>query len=304
MAGDKLAPVVLQLSIVLVVIALGLKASSDEVLGFWRRTGLLLRSFLALNVIVPALVFAIVLIFQPARPVALALVLLALSPVPPFLPTTQFRQSTDRSYIYGLLVTSALVSLVYVPALVSRIAVLTHKNVTAPGAVVWKVVLITVIAPLALGAAIRRVAPTLGARIEPVIRYIGIALLIIAAAIILVETRHVVFSLVGDGTVVIIAFVVGFALFVGHQLGGPDPEDRVVLALAAASRHPGVAFAVASAALPGEPKVGAAILLYLVLTALFRTPYNVWWRRARETESRLTKHPGPAQAPLPQRRSA
>jgi BASS family bile acid:Na+ symporter len=301
---DKFVPVVLQLSIVLVVIALGLKASSQEVLGFWRRPGLVLRSLLALNVIVPAIVIAIALVFKPARPVSLALVLLALSPVPPFLPTTQFRLSTDRSYIYGLLVTSALVSLVYVPALVALIGALTHKDIAAPGRVVWKVVLISVIVPLAVGAAVRRFAPAIGQRIEPFVRYTGLALLIVAVAAIIVETRHVVFSLVGDGTVLIIAFVIGLALFTGHQLGGPDPEDRVVLALASAARHPGVAYAVAAATIPDEPKVGAAILLYLLLTALFRTPYVVWWKRTRQAESQLTKHPGPAQAPSPQRRSA
>ena len=52
-------------------------------------------------------------------------------------------------------------------------------------------------------------------------------------------------SLVGNGTVLVIAAVVAAGLAAGHWLGGPDPDDRTALAIASSMRHPGVAMAIA-----------------------------------------------------------
>src|SRR5215471_9944965 len=88
-------------------------------------------------------------------------------------------------------------------------------------------------------------------------------------------------SLVGHGTVVAIGAFSLAGLAAGHLLGGPDPDDCAVLALATASRHPGVALAIASANFPGQTLVPAAILLYLVVSALVSIPYLAWRLRLR-----------------------
>ncbi len=69
-------------------------------------------------------------------------------------------------------------------------------------------------------------------------------------------------------------------LAVGHWLGGPDPNDRTVLALAAASRHPGVALAISSANFPGDEAVLPALLLYLLAATVLAIPYVKWRKRA------------------------
>jgi len=68
---------------------------------------------------------------------------------------------------------------------------------------------------------------------------------------------------------------------VGHLLGGPRPDERQVLALTTSSRHPGVAFVVASANF-AEPKlVLAAVLLYVLVNALVSLAYLAWSKRHR-----------------------
>jgi BASS family bile acid:Na+ symporter len=86
-------------------------------------------------------------------------------------------------------------------------------------------------------------------------------------------------SLVGNGTIVAIVAFSLVGLVVGHLLGGPDSDDCAVLALATASRHPGVALAIASANFPGEKVVPAAVLLYLIVSAIVSIPYLTWRRR-------------------------
>ena len=68
-------------------------------------------------------------------------------------------------------------------------------------------------------------------------------------------------------------------IMVAAKLGGPDPDDRAVLALATASRHPGVALAIASANFPGQTLVPAAVLWYLIVSALVSIPYLTWRQR-------------------------
>ena len=88
-------------------------------------------------------------------------------------------------------------------------------------------------------------------------------------------------ELIGNGHVLAIAVFVAIGLLVGHLLGGPEPENRVVLALSTASRHPGVAMAIAAGTSPDEKLTIGAILLYLVVNTIISIPY-VRWARARQ----------------------
>jgi len=208
-------------------------------------------------------------------------VLLAISPVPPIMPIGQSRLSSDSPYIYGLLIATSLLSIVFVPAAVAIL------NGLVPGAFsmslvgVGKIILITVLAPLAIGVLVRRAAPAFATRAGARVSALGLILLLLGLVLIVAGSWRELIGLIGNGTVLVIAAVVGLALATGHAFGGPDPEDRVVLALAACSRHPGVALAIAGANFPGERIIGAAILLYLLLSAIFSLPYKKWWKQVR-----------------------
>ena len=56
------------------------------------------------------------------------------------------------------------------------------------------------------------------------------------------------------------------ATFIGYLFGGPDPEHRSVLAQATASRHPGLAVAIAHANFPEQKLVVPAVVLYLIIS--------------------------------------
>jgi len=86
-------------------------------------------------------------------------------------------------------------------------------------------------------------------------------------------------SLIGSGAALSIAMVVVIAIAAGHWLGGPDPDERSTLALASAMRHPGIAMAIASLNVPEEPRVPAAVILYLLIAAIATSVYGAWWKR-------------------------
>jgi BASS family bile acid:Na+ symporter len=90
-------------------------------------------------------------------------------------------------------------------------------------------------------------------------------------------------ALLGNGRVLSITAFVVIGLGVGHWLGGPDPEDRTVLALSTASRHPGIALAITTTNFPEEKLATGAVLLYLLVSAIVVPPYLKCWgpRRGR-----------------------
>ena len=71
----------------------------------------------------------------------------------------------------------------------------------------------------------------------------------------------------------------GVGLAAGHLLGGPDPENRTVLALSTATRHPGVAIALAAANFPDQKLGPAAVFLYLLVSAVATIAALTTWRR-------------------------
>jgi BASS family bile acid:Na+ symporter len=79
--------------------------------------------------------------------------------------------------------------------------------------------------------------------------------------------------------VLIIAAMAALALVTGHAFGGPRPDDRTVLALSTASRHPAVAFSAAVGGGAEAKPALAAILLYMVIAILVSVPYVAWRRR-------------------------
>jgi BASS family bile acid:Na+ symporter len=75
------------------------------------------------------------------------------------------------------------------------------------------------------------------------------------------------------------------------MIGGPPAGERSVLALATASRHPGVALGITQLVFPGEKAVTAAVLLYLIVSVLVTAPYVAWRKKSLSVEAPLGATP-------------
>ena len=103
-------------------------------------------------------------------------------------------------------------------------------------------------------------------------------LLVLGLALVLVTVWPAIKVLIGNGTLLAMALVVAVALAAGHLLGGPELGERGALAMAAATRHPGIAIMVATAA-GGDKRVSAAIVAFLLVGLIVSTPYQTWMKR-------------------------
>jgi BASS family bile acid:Na+ symporter len=279
MSLQTLIPIVLKASILLTVFVIGLRASARDATYLFRRPGKFVRAFVALAVLMPLFAVALVLLFELNRAVEIALIALAISPIPPILPNKLTKAGATESYAIGLLVAAGLLAIIFVPAAI----VILDQVFKAPlQMTLWSVaslVFMTIVLPLGLGIAVNRLAPTLAERlVSPISKIGGIGLLLCALAI-LFSTAPAIWALTGNGTLLAIAAFVLGGLAIGHLLGGPEPENRAALAMATASHHPGIAIALAVANFPKEKLAMAAVLLYLLVNALVSIPYLKWIKR-------------------------
>ena len=285
MSAAQLIMLAVGASMFLVVFKLGLDTTFAGITYLFRRPALLLRSILAMNVVMPVLAVAACLALEPPRTIAVALIALAISPVPPFLPTQQLGAGGPSRYVFGLLVATALASIVLVPSWIALIDLAFARDVRIPASKVATIMLVTVLAPLVLGVAARRYAAPFAERIARPVGIAGNVLLAAATIPLLVAVTPLFWPLVGSGVIAaLVAFtVVGVA--VGHALGGPNADRRAVLALATGSRHPGVALAIATINFPARSDVIAVVIYHLAIGALVALPYVIWRRRVRTSQS-------------------
>lgn len=280
MSFQTLILVALKISIALSVFAIGLESQPNDAAYLLHRPARLVRSLLAMDIIMPVVAVAIVAAFDLPDAIEVSLVALAVSPAPPILPKKQIKAHGEPSYAIGLLVFAAVIAVVYIPVTIELLSQFLQTPVHMRAWPIAHLVLMTVLAPLVAGMLVRQFAPAIALRISKPVALIAAVSLAISILPVLYSAWPAIIALVGNGTIVAIAAFVFVGLAVGHMLGGPDTHHRTVLALATATRHPGIALAIGSTNFPEQKAVLPAILLYVVLCAIFTIPYTIWRKRA------------------------
>jgi bile acid:Na+ symporter, BASS family len=289
MTPQAIVILALKVSIMLTVFGFGLRATRGDLLYLVRRPGLMARSLAAMFVVMPLVAILLTSVFKFQVPVMIALIALAISPVPPLLPRKIGKAGGVAPYGLGLMITAATISILYIPLATRLIGSYFHKPVNmGPGAVA-KLIVVSVLVPIAAGILLQRVAPALAKRIAKPTGLVANVLLTLGFLSTLAFALPKSLSLIGNGTVLALTAFIVAGLVVGHFLGGPDGDERIALSLSTACRHPGLAIAMASANAPQQRSVFSAILLYLLLNAVITSTY-VFWRR-RKTGDQLQPQP-------------
>ena len=264
--------VVLKTSVFLNVLALGMSARASAGTFVLGQPWLLLRSILAMNVIMPLIAAALVEAFDLNPALKVALVAVSLSPVPPLLPQREFEAGGSAPYTIGLLVTAALLAVVLVPSGLTVFGWAFGKEAHVPERAIASLVTTTALSPLLIGMTIRYFAPRVAKRLVKPLSITGAVLLLAGTLPVPLAWRAIV-ALLGNGTLFgLVAFSIA-GLAVGHWLGGPDPARRSVLALSTACRHPAIALTIASANVAEPRPVMAAVMLYLIVSLLVSIAY-------------------------------
>ena len=279
---ETLPPLALTLGICLIVLSFGAKTSLSAAEFLFRRPRLLLRTVVAIFVVVPAFVMALssLLPIAPQMPqIMFALIALAASPIAPVLPAMQMRLGARGELVIGLLVAVSLISIVATPLLLGLASTAFGIDAAISPLATARTVGMSVALPLAIGIGLRLVAVEMADVISRYAYMLGFSLLLIGLLVSVAFTWRDIIRLVGNGVIAAVVATVVVGLVAGHLIAEQE-DTHGALALAAVMRHPGVAIAMGVAGFSQQQaNVTAAILLFLLVNMAAIAPYAQWAKR-------------------------
>ena len=276
-----------QISLVLIVASVGLDSKWRDLVYAFRRPGLLLRAFIAVDVVVPLVAIVMMLLLPMELAIKRGIVVMAASPLAPFALGKMLKCGADAGFVIGVYVALLVIAIVAVPATFALLETMFPGAATISIAAIAGFVLNWVLLPLAAGLAVASFAPVTAPRLARMASLIGNIAILIVFVSILVVTGPQVITLIGDGTLLAITVTVTAALAAGHWLGAPKPQHRMALAHAAATRHPGIAALIVRANYD-DKKVMLAVVLFLLGSMIICAIYDKWVVKRLVVESAIS----------------
>jgi BASS family bile acid:Na+ symporter len=272
----------LKISIVALIFAIGMSATTGDIIYLWSRPVLLLKSVAAMYLVMPIAAVLMDYAFDLPPKTELALVILAICAGAPLLPRSLIQFGGDPSYVFSLIVTTSLLAIITVPVSLYILTELISFNLKVLTPVqVARVILGTFLVPLGLGLLFRLIFPAIAERINtPLLRIASILMLLFVIIALSFGFRLVFY--VGWPTILAFAGFTSVAILAGHLLGGPEPTRRTSLAIACSSRHIGLALLFAVNA--RSQAVLSLVAAYLIASGAVSFCYILWMKKRNKIQ--------------------
>ncbi|HTO84079.1 MAG TPA: bile acid:sodium symporter, partial [Methylomirabilota bacterium] len=209
--------VIAPLSVALIVFCQGLVTSPGKVAAYFReRPWLMLRSLVAVLVLVPAVALGLILALKPSPAIGIALaILVACPPAPLMLSTAPKLGKGSAAFMASLHLSLAVLAFVTVPGILVLISIpLGFEASVDLRSMAW-ILARTILLPITLGLAVRALFPAFADRAGPTLAKIGTA----GLAIVVVAALAAFFPALlrmDLASYLVIAIVGAAALAVGH----------------------------------------------------------------------------------------
>ena len=162
MTFQQVVMLALQASVLLDRVRIGLHATLHDLQYLIRRPGLLARSLLSMFVIMPIVAVVLVRSFELRPAFEIALVALAIAPVPPLLPGKGSTAGGHAGYALGLMAVVSVLAIAVVPLSLLILGLYVERELQMPPLAIAKVVFTMTLLPLAMGVTLRALAPAVG----------------------------------------------------------------------------------------------------------------------------------------------
>ena len=258
------------------IFGLGLRARWSDVAFLWHQPGLLLRSLLAMYVVIPVCAVMMVKTLELPQTTRVAVLVIAISAGAPLVPRRLLQSGGDPRYVLSLAVTSSVLAIATVPLSVAALGLIFGVRAGVDPGAVAALVAKSFLVPFLAGVAVHAVWPAVAARLVAPLTTAAVAVLAVCAAIALAFSIGLVIEN-GLRSFLALASLTFVAILAGHLLGGPKLEDRVSLGVLCATRHVGLVMMIALALVPSRGAL-AVISAYLLAALMVSTPYVMWVR--------------------------
>jgi BASS family bile acid:Na+ symporter len=273
------------LTVFTLMLSNGVNYSFQQLISLSHEREVLLRSLLAVIVLVPIGVVLLLWVFDLPPAVATGLAVLAAAPGAPL--TTKRAEMTggDVPYAASLQLVLALLAVVITPLTLAFFYILFELETerTTPLNVAWQVATVTFL-PVIIGLLLQRFAPRFTERISKPMRVFAnvllllLAVLVVAILAFLPDVRTML--LVGGTSIAAMVIMVLVGLIVGHLLGGPKQEQRSTLAVASIARNVGLAIFIVTLSKVGQASL-PTIVAYMLVGVVGQLLYKIWSKRQK-----------------------
>jgi len=271
------------LTIFTLMLTIGVNQSLEQLTSLWRQRAVLFRALLAVLVLVPVVVIALLLVFDLSPEVATGLALLAAAPGAPLTTKRSQMAAADQEYVSSLQLILALLAIVVTPLILGifyEMFALTTERVS-PIDVAWQIARVTFL-PVIVGLALQYFAPKLAVVIGKPLDVLANALflLLVIALIVVIAIAPELRAnlLLGWSAIAAVLIMAMAAVTIGHLLGGPRPDQRAGLAVASLARNIGLALFIAGVSADEEGMI-PTLLAYMLLGTAVQILYSVWIKR-------------------------
>lgn len=260
-----------------VMFTLGLMLGREQIAAALQRRVVLAAVIFAVIVPVPALAVLVLKAFALTGPVAVGIVLMAISPGAPVALRRALDAGGDRAFAPALHLAIVMLAVVTVPVTVAILDWIFAADFTVTPWHIGRQVFFAQLLPMALGAGLRALRPALAARLEPRFARIGNLLLALLGVMVLTDLPPIIRA-VGWTPLFAGIGITLCALALGAAFAWRDPAVRPAAAIAAAMRNPGLALVIATVN-RAPPDVTAAVIGYAVGLGVTIVAFLQWRKR-------------------------
>jgi len=239
--------------------AMGLQVKMPEVVVALRNKKSLALIFVWGWVVGPAFGYLITRVIPLAEPYVIVVLLASLAPCAPFLQQMVEKARGDMGFAGALIPLVAVGTVVLMPLM----APLLIKGLTINTWALAKPLLLTILLPLMIGAAIRYYAGTAATRIFPAVKLIAMLSTLMTIVWCLVLYGSAMFDTAGELALLSMTlFMVGMAL-ITYRLGvGLKQAQRSVMALGMGTRNVAAVLAAALAIPDADPRIVVMVVMW------------------------------------------
>jgi BASS family bile acid:Na+ symporter len=240
---------------------MGLQVKKPEVIAALKNKKTLALILVWGWVVGPALAYLIVWILPLAEPFVIGLLLYSLAPVAPFLPVMVGKARGDVSFAGALIPIVAVATVVFMPLM----APLMIEGLTVSSWDLVKVLLIYILFPLALGAAIRHYAESVATKILPAAGVIAkISTVLISTDFAVLHFQKMIAT---AGSFALLSMTIHIVVigWITYRFGfGLKQNQRSVMSLGMLTRNGSVVL-IAAVAIPNvDPTLITFIIMYIL----------------------------------------
>lgn len=278
---DKLINVLVTITLVEMMVAIGLGVESSAVIRAARDKRLLAGAALANYVCVPLAAIGLLLLLRVPPMVAAGFLIAAVCPGAPYGPPLTAIAKGDLAVSVGLMVILAGSSAIAAPLLLYGLLPITSGSAALEVDVTRMVatLLLVQLLPLGIGLTIRRRYASLARRLLKPAQFLSTVLNLGVIGLVLAAHLQTLISIRPIGYLGMLALVLA-ALAAGWLLGRPGSGNRKAMSMTTAVRNVGVSLVIATSSFPGTPAVTATLAFGLFQTVVVALVALVWGRWA------------------------